>query len=100
MDVPLSCTSEAEQRAEEGKTLIGLRQEDERVGVVAVADVIKESAPEAIRLLQARGIHVVMATGDTLSTATTIGKQVGITDIHARILPADKVALVKQYQAL
>ncbi len=49
-------------------------------------------------MLQARGIHVVMATGDTLSTATAIGKQVGITDIHARVLPADKVALVKQYQ--
>ncbi len=39
-----------------------------------------------------------MATGDTLSTATAIGKQVGISDIHARVLPADKVALVKQYQ--
>ncbi len=98
LDIKLSCTTEAEQRAVEGKTLIGLRIEDEWIGVVAVADVIKETAPEAIRLLQARGIHVVMATGDTLSTATAIGKQVGITDIHARVLPADKVALVKQYQ--
>lgn len=98
LDIQLSCTPEAEQRAAEGKTLIGLRIEDEWIGVVAVADVIKETAPEAIRLLQARGIHVVMATGDTLSTATAIGKQVGITDIYARVLPADKVALVKQYQ--
>jgi P-type Cu+ transporter len=98
LDIHLACSSEAEQRAGEWKTLIGLRIEDEWIGVVAVADVIKETAPEAIRLLQARGIHVVMATGDTLSTATAIGKQVGITDIHARVLPADKVALVKQYQ--
>jgi P-type E1-E2 ATPase len=94
----LPCTTEGEQRAAEGKTLIGLRMEDEWIGLVAVADVIKETAPEAVRLLQERGIHVVMATGDTLSTATAIGKQVGINDIHARVLPADKVALVKHYQ--
>lgn len=99
-DIQLSCADVCESRAAEWKTLVWLCVDDEWMGVVAIADIIKITAPEAIRLLQARGIHVVMATWDTLSTATAIWEQTGITDIHARILPVDKVALIKQYQEM
>jgi Cu+-exporting ATPase len=67
-------------------------------GVVAVADPIKESTPEALRALRAAGLRVVMVTGDNRRTADAVARQLGITDVIAEVLPADKVAAVDRAQ--
>jgi Cu+-exporting ATPase len=65
---------------------------------VGVADPIKASAPEAMQSLREAGLRVIMATGDGLTTATAVGKRLGIEEIHGEVKPADKLALVEKLQ--
>ena len=67
-------------------------------GVVAVADPIKESTPEALRTLRAKGIRIVMATGDGLTTAKAVASRLGIDEVRGEVRPSDKVALVEKLQ--
>ncbi len=69
------------------------------LGVIAVADTIKEDSPRAIRELQAMGINVVMLTGDNQRTADAIGKQAGVDAVIAGVLPDGKEAVIRQLQA-
>jgi len=71
----------------------------ESAGLIAVADPIKASTPEAMRVLRDAGIHVVMATGDGEGTARAVGQALGIDEIHGGVKPADKLALVERLQA-
>lgn len=66
------------------------------LGVIAVADVIKEDSPEAIRQLQNMGIEVVMLTGDNERTATAVGKQAGVDQVIAGVLPDGKEAEIRR----
>jgi len=83
---------------EAGKTVMILASEKEIVGLIAVADTLKESSLEAIQKLQKRGIDVYMITGDNRRTADAIAKQVGITNVLAEVLPEDKANEVKKIQ--
>jgi Cu+-exporting ATPase len=84
---------------EEGKTAMYVAVDGEIAGVVAVADTIKEDSVEAIRVMQALGLEVVMLTGDNLRTAEAIARQVGIDRVLAEVLPEDKALEVHKLKA-
>ena len=83
---------------EQGKTVMILSDEKEILGVVAVADTVKETSKEAVAKLKEMGIEVWMITGDNQRTANAIAKEVGISNILAEVLPEDKAAEVKKLQ--
>ncbi len=90
----------AQALAEEGKTPLFFALEKELLGIIAVADVIKDDSPQAIKELQDMGIHVVMLTGDNERTAQAIGKKAGVNQVIAGVLPDGKekvVSAFKQY---
>ena len=90
----------AQALAEEGKTPLFFALEKELLGIIAVADVIKDDSPRAIKELQDMGIHVVMLTGDNERTAQAIGKKAGVNQVIAGVLPDEKekvVSAFKQY---
>lgn len=84
---------------ENGKTVMILTSEKEVLGLVAVADTLKETTVEAVRALEARHIEVYMITGDNRRTAEAIARQVGIKNVLAEVLPEDKANEVKKLQA-
>ena len=86
----------AEKLAEAGKTPLFFGNEDRLLGVIAVADVIKEDSPQAIKELQNRGIHVVMLTGDNERTAKAIGQQAGVDEVIAGVLPEGKEQVIRK----
>ena len=88
----------SEQLAEEGKTPLFFARNEELLGMIAVADTIKEDSPEAVRELQAMGIEVVMLTGDNQRTAEAIGKQVGVDRVIAGVLPDGKEEVIRSLQ--
>ena len=87
---------EAEQLAEAGKTPLFFGNEERLLGVIAVADVIKEDSPQAIKELQNMGIHVVMLTGDNERTAKAIGQQAGVDEVIAGVLPEGKEQVIRK----
>lgn len=86
----------AEKLAEAGKTPLFFGNEDCLLGVIAVADVIKEDSPQAIKELQNMGIHVVMLTGDNERTAKAIGQQAGVDEVIAGVLPEGKEQVIRK----
>ena len=86
----------AEDLAAEGKTPLFFAKEDQLIGIIAVADVIKEDSPEAVKELQNMGIHVVMLTGDNERTAKAIGRQAGVDEVIADVLPDGKEAVIRK----
>ncbi|MCX6732931.1 MAG: heavy metal translocating P-type ATPase, partial [Candidatus Roizmanbacteria bacterium] len=82
----------------QGKTVMLLANSKELLGIIAVADTIKESSVEAIMQLEKKGINVYMLTGDNKETAQAIAKQAGITHVIAEVLPQDKAKIIKQLQ--
>ncbi|MDR2610315.1 MAG: heavy metal translocating P-type ATPase, partial [Clostridiales Family XIII bacterium] len=98
--IPLSALeAEADRLAGEGKTPMYVAVDGQFAGIVAVADVVKESSRAAIESLHKMGIEVAMITGDNQRTADTIAKQVGIDRVLAEVLPQDKSSEVKKLQA-
>jgi Cu+-exporting ATPase len=91
--------SEAERLQGEAKTAMWLAVGDRAVGLIAVADTIKEGSREAIEELHRLGLHVAMITGDNRATAETIARQAGVDAVFAEVLPADKAAYVQRLQA-
>nr|WP_300654099.1 heavy metal translocating P-type ATPase [uncultured Anaerobutyricum sp.] len=85
----------AEQLASAGKTPLFFAKENRLLGMIAVADVIKEDSPQAIKELKAMGIHVVMLTGDNERTARAIGKQAGVDNVIAGVLPDGKESVIQ-----
>jgi P-type Cu+ transporter len=82
----------------EGKTVVYVARDNRLLGVIAVADAMRESSPEAIRRMRRAGVDIVMLTGDNAETAATIARQAGITDVHANLLPESKTAEVARRQ--
>ena len=96
VNVDTDIQKQAERLAEEGKTPLFFGNEDHLLGVIAVADVIKEDSPQAIKELQNMGIHVVMLTGDNERTAKAIGKQAGVDEVIAGVLPEGKEQVIRK----
>ena len=95
LSLPESIAGEAKSLAEEGKTPLFFAQEDRFLGIIAVADVIKEESPKAIEELKNMGIRVVMLTGDNEATARAIGRQAGVDGVIAGVLPDGKEKTIK-----
>lgn len=93
--VPEAMLSRAEKLAEEGKTPLLFARGDKALGIIAVADVIKEDSPQAVRELQNMGIRVVMLTGDNERTARAIGRQAGVDEVIAGVLPEGKESVIR-----
>ena len=89
----------AEALRAEGRTALFVALDGEAAGLVAVADPVKETAPDAIRRLHAEGLRIVMLTGDGRTTAEAVAKRLGIDEVVAEVLPAEKAAAVKRLQA-
>ena len=88
----------AEQLAGEGRTPLFFAADDRLLGIIAVADTMKEDSAEAIRELRNMGIHVVMLTGDNRRTAEAIGRQAGVSEVIAGVLPDGKEAVIRKLQ--
>ena len=86
----------ASSLSKEGKTPLFFACDDELLGIIAVADVIKEESPKAIKELQNMGIRVVMLTGDNEKTAKAIGKQIGVDNVISDVLPDGKENVIKE----
>ena len=99
LTLPAALAQQAEKLASEGKTPLFFGGAGRLLGVIAVADTIKEDSPEAIRQLQNMGIRVVMLTGDNQHTADAIGRQAGVDEVIAGVLPDGKEAVIRQLQA-
>ncbi len=93
--VPEAMKAASEAMAEEGKTPLFFAREGTLTGIIAVADVIKEDSPQAVRELQNMGIHVVMLTGDNERTARAIGRQAGVDQVIAGVLPEGKESVIR-----
>ena len=89
---------QAQELADQGKTPLCFLRDDRYIGMIAVADVIKEDSPRAVRELQNMGIHVVMLTGDNRRTAEAIGAQAGVDEVVADVLPDGKEIVIRQLQ--
>jgi Cu+-exporting ATPase len=90
---------QAEQQRLDGATAMYLAVDGTAVGLIALADPIKDSARDAIRSLHANGLRVVMATGDSATTAAAVARQLGIDEVHGEIRPQDKAQLVMRLKA-
>ncbi len=88
--------AEANALAAQGKTILFAAVNGKLAGMLAVADMIKPSAAPALEALRARGIHVVMATGDRRETAEHVARALGLTEVYAEQMPADKARLVSE----
>ena len=98
LTLPAALAQQAEKLASEGKTPLFFGGAGRLLGVIAVADTIKEDSPEAIRQLQNMGIRVVMLTGDNQRTADAIGRQAGVDEVIAGVLPDGKETVIRQLQ--
>ena len=88
--------AKAVEFSKEGKTPLFFAADDKLCGIIAVADTIKEDSPEAVRQLKNMGIRVVMLTGDNEQTANAIGKQAGVDEVIAGVLPDGKEAVIRK----
>ena len=97
--VPAPLQEKAAALSAQGKTPLFFGGAGRLLGIIAVADTLKEDSPRAIRELQAMGIRVVMLTGDNQRTADAIGRQAGVDEVIAGVLPDGKEAVIRQLQA-
>ncbi|MEE0867025.1 MAG: heavy metal translocating P-type ATPase, partial [Clostridia bacterium] len=93
--VPDEIKSKSEELSMKGKTPLFFAYKDELLGIIAVADIIKEDSPKAIKELQSMGIHVVMLTGDNERTAKAIGERAGVNEVIADVLPDGKESVIR-----
>ena len=94
-NVPEDMKNKAEHLSEQGKTPLLFSKAGILTGLIAVADVLKEDSPQAVTELQNMGIHVVMLTGDNERTAKAIGKQAGVNEVIAGVLPEGKESVIR-----
>ena len=89
---------QAEALRAEGASVMHLAVDGQLAGLLAVADPVKASTPEALATLKAMGLRVIMATGDGLTTARAVGARLGLVEVHGEVKPADKLVLVQRLQ--
>ena len=93
--IPDSLQKRGEELAMEGKTPLFFARDDRLLGVIAVADTMKEDSPEAVRQLRNMGVRVVMLTGDNERTAQAVGRQAGVDEVIAGVLPEGKEQVIR-----
>lgn len=99
MGVPVDALlAQAESLRAEGASVMHLAINGQLMGLLGVSDPIKASSTEALKMLKAAGLRIIMATGDGRTTARSVGAKLGITEIHGEVTPADKLALVDRLQ--
>jgi len=96
---PRTLIKRADELGQQGQTVMLVAVDGRPAGLVGVADPIKASTPEAIQLLHAEGIRLVMLTGDNRTTAQAVASKLGLDDIQAEVLPDQKAAVVKRLQS-
>lgn len=96
VNVPEEMKQKSETLAESGKTPLFFAENERLIGIISVADMIKEDSPQAIRELQNMGIHVVMLTGDNERTAKAVGKEAGVDEVIAEVLPDGKESVIRK----
>jgi Cu+-exporting ATPase len=96
---PEVLSAKAEELRQDGQTVMFLAVDGKAVGLVGVADPIKETTPDAVRYLHEDGVRVVMLTGDNRTTAGVVATKLGLDDVIAEVLPDQKVEVVKRLQA-
>jgi len=96
---PRALTADAERLRSEGKTVMLVAIDGRAAGLVAVADPLKATTPDAIRALHADGLRIVMLTGDSRTTAEAVAQQLGLDDVMAEVLPEQKAQAVRRLQA-
>ena len=96
--VPAEIKAKSDQLSEEGKTPLFFACDGELCGIIAVADIIKEDSPQAIKEMRNMGIHVVMLTGDNERTAKAIGAKAGVDEVIAGVLPDGKESVIRKLQ--
>jgi P-type Cu+ transporter len=89
----------AEMLRRDGQTVMFVAVDGQPAGLVGVADPIKPTTPEAVALLRASGLRIIMLTGDSRATAEAVARKLGIQDVEAEVLPEQKIAVVKRLQA-
>ena len=97
-EIPVAIDASLSQLQKSGKTTILVADEQKLIGLIALADELKNTSVEAITMIGRLGIEQVMLTGDNQVTADTISRQVGITKVYANVLPADKEAVIRELQ--
>ncbi len=97
--ISLEMQSAATKLAEAGKTPLYFSRNGELIGIIAVADVIKDDSEEAVRELKNMGIHIVMLTGDNEKTARAIGEQAGVDEVIAGVLPNEKESVIRKLKS-
>lgn len=97
-EIPASIYKRAEQLAEEGKTPLFFAENGKLIGFIAVADVLKEDSTKAVDALKNMGLHVVMLTGDNERTANAVGRQAGVDEVIAGVLPDGKESVIRALQ--
>ena len=97
-EVSAELAAEADRLAEEGKTPLFFSADENLLGIIAVADVIKDEAPQAVQELRNMGLRVVMLTGDNEKTARAIGRQAGVDEVIAGVLPDGKESVIRRLQ--
>ncbi|MGN0474239.1 MAG: heavy metal translocating P-type ATPase [Acutalibacteraceae bacterium] len=95
-EIPVDMKEASENLANEGKTPLFFSRNGKFIGIIAVADVIKEDSPQAVRELQNMGIRVAMLTGDNERTAKAVGRQAGVDEVIAGVLPDGKESVIRR----
>jgi Cu+-exporting ATPase len=90
--------SEAERQRGEGASVINMAVDGKLAGIMAIADTVKQSTPDALRALAVEGVRVIMLTGDNRTTARAVARRLGIADVEAEVLPDQKSAVVAKLQ--
>jgi Cu+-exporting ATPase len=96
---PAALAERAEALRREGQTVVFVVIGGQAAGLIGVADPVKDTTPEALRLLREEGLRVVMVTGDSRTTADAVARQLAIADVQAEVLPEQKVEVVKRLQS-
>ena len=91
-----SLSTQADELRSDGATVIFIAVDNQAAGILAIADPVKETTPDAIKQIQRQGIHIVMLTGDNRRTAEAVAKTLGIEEVEAEILPEDKGKIVNK----
>jgi Cu+-exporting ATPase len=98
ISIPKDLERDATVLQENAKTVVWVAFGDEVAGILAIADPIKESSAEAIRALHELGIKVIMCTGDNRLTAEAVARELGIDEVHAEVVPQDKIEIVRKFR--